>query len=69
MGVERADLPEHKVFELCPKFIEFAPNQHNEFDYGNVYAITESDNTLLNPRRKPPPPAVITTNCLPVFLP
>jgi hypothetical protein len=28
MGVERADLPEHKVFELCPKFIEFAPNQH-----------------------------------------
>jgi hypothetical protein len=27
MGVERADLPEHK-FELCPKFIEFAPNQH-----------------------------------------
>jgi hypothetical protein len=27
MGVERADLPEHKVFELCPK-LEFAPNQH-----------------------------------------
>src|ERR1041385_75405 len=21
MGVERPDLPEHKVFELCPKFI------------------------------------------------
>src|SRR6185369_7538710 len=37
--------------EGCPKSIEFAANQH-DFDYGNVYATTESDNTLLNPRRK-----------------